>query len=645
MEAAIKKMHTMNDALLSQKESNSLPPVPTPLFTAMGTKWSTEEDSRLIAELDTSATIAKIAKDHDRTEGGITSRIREIACRLSQEGCSDADITSKTKLTAQQIADAVDKKLKSLQGRSEKRAATEKKRTDAVPRPVIDTAQRQRLSVEQTCALQQFEDDDNLFITGEGGTGKTCLIKHLVASAKRQSKKVQVCALTGCAALLLECNARTIHSWSGIKLGRGDVDDIVSNVFQNHKARSAWRSTDILIVDEISMMSKRIFEVLDIVGRRVRGSGRPFGGLQVVFVGDFFQLPPVATSADGGDDSKFCFESDQWFKTFPMDNHIELTTMFRQSNDTFRGILGNIRKGLVVDADVSTLQQYVDRPFDADKYQGIVPTKLFPTKNKVEAINREMFEKLAGDCHTFEFVSKTDCTTMMDGGGKDIPRQDLVRCKKLLTPQKRGFELDSLANNSPCVKSLHLKMGANVMCTANLDLDGGICNGSIGTVVGFTGEKGMPVVRFSNGVKRVIDLKFWQSEEFPTVAVGQIPLCLAWAVTIHKIQGATLSMAEIDIGSGIFECGQTYVALSRVKDLDGLYLSKFDPKKIKTNVRVGKFYRDIPRVEYEVEEEVEEELEMEEEMVSLSSHPLPVSDGACGVTFDRFAATASTSHV
>jgi ATP-dependent DNA helicase PIF1 len=149
------------------------------------------------------------------------------------------------------------------------------------------------------------------------------------------------------------------------------------------------------------------------------------------------------------------------------------------------------------------------------------------------------------------------------------------------------------------------------MCTVNLDLERGICNGALGTVIDFSsGMEGTvgtirPVVRFSNGVVATIPIKFWQSEEFPTVAIGQCPLSLAWAMTIHKIQGATLSMAEIDVGGGIFECGQTYVALSRVKDLEGLYLSKFDPKKIKSSVRVRNFYRSIPEVEYEVEEETE----------------------------------------
>ena len=145
------------------------------------------------------------------------------------------------------------------------------------------------------------------------------------------------------------------------------------------------------------------------------------------------------------------------------------------------------------------------------------------------------------------------------------------------------------------------------MCTVNLDMDAGICNGSIGVIVDFMVMAGIsyPIVLFSNGVKRQMPLKYWQSEEYPTLAIGQIPLRLAWAITIHKIQGATLPMAEIDIGNTIFECGQSYVALSRVQNLEGLYLSGFRPDKIKVHPTVFEFYKKIPQIEYE-EEEVDE---------------------------------------
>ena len=152
------------------------------------------------------------------------------------------------------------------------------------------------------------------------------------------------------------------------------------------------------------------------------------------------------------------------------------------------------------------------------------------------------------------------------------------------------------------------------MCTTNIDLESGICNGSLGIIVDFHMKLGIPIpfVKFANGITREIQIQYWQSEEYPSIAIGQIPLCLAWAITIHKIQGATLSMAEMDIGRNIFEYGQTYVALSRVQSLDGLYLSGFYPENIRANPKVTLFYNQIPEVEYEIEEsDISSELDYE----------------------------------
>ena len=593
-----------------------------PVPESKGKRWSPEEVNQLLIELSDPAnkSITAIASTHGRTCGAIESRTREIAVDMIEKGDDIVEVGTRTRLSTEQINEAVEKRAAHVvaQQRKKEEKMREKAQKEAEAHAAERSAMKtESLSIEQQCALQQFEDDDNLFITGEGGTGKTLLIRHLVHSAKRNGKKVQVCALTGCAALLLECNARTIHSWSGIKLGRGNTNEIIDDIFNNHKARGAWKTTDVLIVDEVSMMSAHIFELLDTVGRRVRGSRLPFGGMQVIFVGDFFQLPPVAKGSSEDTEGQFCFESDRWLSTFPIDNHIVLNTMFRQSDSVFRRILKNVRLGNVTDEDVDELKKCVNRPFDLDAHQGVVPAKLFPTKNKVDAINAKMFAALDGTMHEFAAIQKTDCTTMMDGSTKSLSSTVLGRCKRLLTKQKTTYELESLLNNSPCMQTLCLKRGANVMCSVNLDLERGICNGSLGTVIDFTSivegamETIRPVVRFSNGVVTTIPMKYWQSEEFPTVAVGQFPLTLAWAMTIHKIQGATLSMAEIDVGGGIFECGQTYVALSRVKDLDGLYLSKFDSTKIKCSLRVRKFYNSIPEVEYEVEEKADSELGFE----------------------------------
>ena len=160
-----------------------------------------------------------------------------------------------------------------------------------------------------------------------------------------------------------------------------------------------------------------------------------------------------------------------------------------------------------------------------------------------------------------------------------------------------------------------MKVGALVMCTMNIDLENGICNGSQGIIseISETEYGPIPTVIFSNGKSRQMNIHWTQSEEYPCIAVGQIPLCLAWALTIHKIQGATLDMAEIDIGSQIFECGQTYVALSRLRSLQGLYLSAFNPERIKINPQVKQYYSEIPEHDYIIKEESLKSNELTEE--------------------------------
>jgi ATP-dependent DNA helicase PIF1 len=166
----------------------------------------------------------------------------------------------------------------------------------------------------------------------------------------------------------------------------------------------------------------------------------------------------------------------------------------------------------------------------------------------------------------------------------------------MLTEKEKEMHIQQLIINSPISEGLGLKIGTAVMCIVNLDMESGICNGSQGIVTGFTvavnditGELS-PVVRFTNGRTRVITRHVWQSDEYPSLCVKQFPLCLAWALTIHKIQGATMAIAEMDLGNAIFEYGQTYVALSRIQTMDGLYLSAFHPQRIKANPIVKEFY-------------------------------------------------------
>jgi ATP-dependent DNA helicase PIF1 len=452
------------------------------------------------------------------------------------------------------------------------------------------------LSQEQNYAFEKFKRNENLFITGPGGTGKTKLIKHLVADTKLTGRKLQVCALTGCAAVLLNCNARTIHSWSGIRLAKGDRDKIIESVIKNRRSVQAWKSVNTLIVDEISMMSKKIFEILDEIGKKVRRSTAPFGGIQVVFTGDFFQLPPVGTEDDKDSDA-FCFESPLWLQTFRPENHIALTTIFRQKDPTFINILSQIRRGQLDKESIKILKSHVNRPYDPSKYNGLVPTKLFPIRSKVDYVNSMMFSKIDEDEYEFEHSVLMGCKTHCESG-KAISAEHLLKCARM-TEQEKEYEIENLLNNTPCARILRLKKSSSVLCTVNLDMDNEICNGSQGLIVDIFDKDNttIVVVKFSNGHIKHIGPHVWQSEEYPTIAVKQYPLCLAWALTIHKIQGATLALAEVDIGESVFEYGQTYVALSRVQTLDGLYLSAFSPERIRANPRVIAFYDTIRPVD------------------------------------------------
>lgn len=471
------------------------------------------------------------------------------------------------------------------------------------------------LSNEQEIAFQKFREGRNLVITGPGGTGKSKLIQHFVTYAVDRGQKIQVTALTGCASLLLGLNAKTIHSWSGIRLCKGANEDIIKTAVQNRKSKKNWKNVKILVIDEASMMSAKMLDVLNMIGQEIRKNDQPFGGIQVILTCDFYQLPPVGSDESG----QFCFESSDYDAIFPLNQHIVLTKIFRQSDETYIKILNEIRVGQISEDSAATLQTYVNRTYDKSKYGGASLTKLFPTKNRVEAINEAMFEQLEDETRTF--VAETCINGITNHNTKKaIPPETLQTCGKL-NQQEKDNELNFLFNNTPCVKCLELKKGATIMCTANIDLANGICNGSQGIVVDFVNN--IPKIRFYNGFTMLMDKNIWASESYPTIHISQYPLMLAWAITIHKIQGTTLSMAEMDIGKSVFTYGQTYVALSRIKSLDGLYLSSFDPSRIKANPKVTEFYKKIPEP---VKEPKSEPIKIPEPKPVKDPEPEPVKD-------------------
>ena len=166
-------------------------------------------------------------------------------------------------------------------------------------------------SKEQQLAFDKYIKGDNIFITGPGGSGKSALIRLINDDGYKKFKNIHVTALTGCAAVLLNCKAKTLHSWAGIGLGNGTLEQLVTKIKKNKFTKALWRNTDILVVDEVSMLSLKLFNVLNAIGKAVRNNQKPFGGIQLVFSGDFFQLPPVGDHLEP-DTQQFCFESEDW---------------------------------------------------------------------------------------------------------------------------------------------------------------------------------------------------------------------------------------------------------------------------------------------------------------------------------------------
>lgn len=439
------------------------------------------------------------------------------------------------------------------------------------------------LSKEQQIAFDKYVQGKNIFITGPGGSGKSALIKKIWSHALSRFKNIHVSALTGCAAVLLNCKATTLHSWAGIGLGNGSVESNIQKITKNRFKKKIWKETHILIVDEVSMLSLKLFNLLNQIGQSVRKNKKPFGGIQIIFSGDFYQLPPVGDK-DDADTSRFCFESDDWNSVFHRDCQIQLVKIFRQSDNSYSTILNQIREGIIKKKTNELLLSYVGR----EKPDSLLvqPTKLYPIRVQVDNINMNQMKGLDGDIKEFNISFVLDL---------EMTKEERVM-RAQFSENEIKFELEYMSNNIVCDKTLHFKLGAQVMCIINIKGTDGtdmLCNGSQGIITDFCEITKAPIVKFNNGFSRVMTNHVWASDKIPGIGVSQVPLILAWALTIHKSQGATMDAAEIDVGSGIFECGQTYVALSRVKSLDGLYLTSFDAKRIRINKKVKDFYESL----------------------------------------------------
>ncbi|CAD0081594.1 unnamed protein product [Aureobasidium vineae] len=469
-----------------------------------------------------------------------------------------------------------------------------------------NTVARVFLSDEQQHVLDLISEKKKaVFFTGAAGTGKSYL---------REPDRVAVTASTGLAA----CNIGgvTLHSFAGIGLGKEDVPELVKKIKRNQKAKHRWMRTKVLVVDEISMVDGDLFDKLEAIARQIRNNGRPFGGIQLVITGDFFQLPPVP---DSGKIAKFAFDAATWSTS--IEYTIGLHHVFRQKDPIFANMLNEMREGRMSAESIKTFHT-LSRPLESES--SIDATELFPTRNEVENANQSKMSQLVGEIRTFE---------ARDGG----------------SITDKTFR-DKLLANCMAPELITLKKGAQVMLIKNIDES--LVNGSLGKIIGFMNEiqfdsynnneeafmatqggtlkdenaiggldkkktarerlmdnllgsttQIWPVVRFTLADGTTRDLlcqrETWKIE-LPDGEVqasrAQIPLILAWALSIHKAQGQTLDRVKVDLGK-VFEKGQAYVALSRATSMQGLQVLRFDPRKVVAHEKVRTFYQNLSRVE------------------------------------------------
>lgn len=401
--------------------------------------------------------------------------------------------------------------------------------------------------MRQDEALNLLKMGKNIFLTGEAGSGKTYLLNEYIQYLKDNNVAVAITASTGIAATHL--HGTTIHSWSGIGI-RDHISEIdLEKLLTSQRIKSNYQKTKVLIIDEISMLHKHQLDMVDAIARYILNSDKAFGGIQIVLCGDFFQLPPVSSSFV--EEKHFAFEASAW--QAGEFNICYLHEQHRQGNDPLHAILNDIRNGTAGEhTKVPLRTRYKKEPVGATK-----ATKLYSRNINVDAINER---ELA-----------------------NIPSKE-----KIFTMSNIGYNalVAGLKNSCLAPEQLKLKIGAEVMFIKN-DSSGRYVNGTRGVVVSFNKKEGWPVVKSYDNEIIIAYPEEWKYEDNGIVraSITQIPLRLAWAITIHKSQGMTLDAAEIDLGDA-FEPGMGYVALSRVRSLTGLKLMNLNEIALKVHSKI-----------------------------------------------------------
>lgn len=402
--------------------------------------------------------------------------------------------------------------------------------------------------MKQKTALDILKMGHNVFLTGPAGSGKTFLLKQYIDYLKKNGIGVAVTASTGIAATHM--NGQTIHSWSGMGISDVFGEAEYAKLKKRHYHSQRLRSTKVLIIDEVSMLHAHQLDIVNSICKKFKEPFSSFGGLQVILCGDFFQLPPVTKF---GQEVRFVIESEAWDEMDPKVCYLE--EQHRQEDKQMLKILSDIRNR---SCNSKTVDLICSRQNKNIKNK-ITPTKLFTHNVNVDAINNLELRKIQEESKTFQ---------MLYSGNE--------------------FLVESVKKGCLAPETLVLKKGAVVMFVKN-NFEAGYVNGTLGTIIDFN-EKGLPIVKTVSGKRIIATQEKWSidEDEKTLASVSQVPLRLAWAITIHKSQGMTLDAVEMDLSKS-FEFGMGYVALSRVRTLDGIKLLGINDIALEVNPKVHEF--------------------------------------------------------
>ncbi len=428
--------------------------------------------------------------------------------------------------------------------------------------------------MKQTQALSVMLAGKSVFLTGPPGAGKTYILNEFIRRAKKKGKVVAVTASTGIAATHI--GGVTIHSWSGLGIREFIDSRTRQQLAGNAKLSKRYNSTDILVIDEVSMLHGHRLDMVNEACKLLRKSERPFGGLQVILVGDLFQLPPVNRDNSAPD---FIHLSGAWQELSPRSCY--LSEQHRQQNDGLLDLLEAMRRGELETYHEELLQTRIGQK----PAGGQTVTRLYAHNVDIDTVNQKHLSALINQVHEYEMETK--------GGAVKVEQLQ----RSVLAPDV-----------------LELKAGAEVMFVAN-NVAAGFVNGTRGQVIDF--KDGKPIVRLNKSSRRIrVEPHSWKLEEDGKIRaeVSQLPLRLAWAITIHKSQGMSLDSAEIDL-SKTFTPGMGYVALSRVRSIDGLFLGGINSMALQMHPAIFELDRnlkslsaELATVTLEAEDETEEEI-------------------------------------